>query len=92
MTYILMTNGRNNMNLFLVNRAKIKSRWWSYDWADAIQFQSKEAAQIQAKKLRYKQPTVITTNEAIKLTKENEENYDYEEQEHPFSSDALGQY
>jgi len=79
------------MHLFLVDRTKIKDRRWSYDWSDAIQFHKRSAADIQAQKLRYKSPTVITTDEAVKLSKENDRNYDYESQEHPFSSEALGQ-
>jgi len=92
MTYVVMTNGKKGMFLFLVDRTKIKDRWWSYDWADAMQFHKQDAAKTQARKLRYKEPEVITINEAIKLTKRNDANYDYEVQEHLFSSDALGQY
>ena len=91
MTYVVMTHGRKGMFLFLVDRTKTKKQWWSYEWNDAMQFHKESAAQIQASKLRYKEPTVITINEAIRLSKENDKNYDYEAMEHPFSSDALGQ-
>ena len=91
MTYVVMTHGRKGMFLFLVDRTKTKKAWWSYDWTDAIQFQKQTAAQIQANKLRFKEPTVITVNEAMRLSKENDRNFDYEGQEHPFSSEALGQ-
>lgn len=92
MAYIVMTNGRKGMFLFLVDRTKIKNRWWSYDWIDAMQFQKESAAKIQAKKLKYKSPEVISTRTAIKLSKENDRNFDYGSLEHPFSQDALEQY
>lgn len=86
-----MTHGRKGMFLFLVDRNKHKNKWWSYDWSDAIQFTSLDAANIQSSKYKYKSPSVITITEAIRLSKENDKNYDYEAFEHPFSSDALGQ-
>lgn len=92
MSYVVMTHGRKGMFLFLVDRTKTKKRWWSYDWSDAMQFHKQSAAEIQSKKLRFKEPTVISINEAIRLSKENDRNYDYGAMEHPFSSDALGQY
>ncbi len=91
MTYIVMTNGRKGMYLFLVDRKKINNRWWSTDWSDAMQFQKESAAGIQAAKLKYKSPKVIRIDTAIELSKENDKNFDYESLAHPFSSDALGQ-
>ena len=91
MTYIIMTKGRNNMYLFLVDRKKIKTRWWSYDWADAIQFKKESAAIIQKNKLKYKSPEVIKITTAIQLSKENDRNINYNLYEHPFSSEDLGQ-
>lgn len=91
MTYVVMTHGRKGMFLFLVDRTKTKKRWWSYDWSDAMQFHKHSAAKIQSKKLRFKEPTVISINEAIRLSKENDRNYDYDAMGHPFSSEALGQ-
>ena len=91
MTYIVMTHGRNNMFLFLVDRSQIKGKWWSYNCNDAMRFHKKSAAEIQANKLRFKTPEVITYQEAKELSNRNEANYDYEAQEHPFSSEALGQ-
>jgi len=92
MTYIVMTKGRKGMYLFLVDRRKIKNRWWSTDWSESIQFQKESAAKIQAAKLKYKSPKVISIDNAIELSKENDKNVDYESSIHPFSSDALGQY
>ena len=91
MTYIVMTTGKKGMYLFLVDRKKIKNRWWSIDWSDAMQFQKESAAIIQSKKLKHRSPEVISIKTAIKLSKENDINFDYESLEHPFSSDALGQ-
>jgi len=91
MNYVVMTHGRKGMFLFLVDRSKTKNQWWSYDWTDAMQFHKESAAKIQAGKLRFKEPKVITIDRAIELSKENDRNYDYEVLEHPFSSEALGQ-
>ena len=91
MTYTVMTRGRKGMFLFLVDRSRIKNRWWSYDWSDAMRFTKESAAKTQASKLRYKHPEVITTSKAIELSRMNERNFDYDSLEHPFSSEALGQ-
>jgi hypothetical protein len=91
MGYIVMTEGRKNMFLFLVDRRKIKTRWWSYDFSDAFVFNLKSAAKNQAKKLIYKNPQVITVEEAKELSNKNDYNFDYDALEHPFSSEALGQ-
>jgi hypothetical protein len=91
MSYIIKTEGRKSMTLFLVDRSRIKSRWWSYDWKDAMKFNKLSAAKIQASKLMYKNPTVISLSTAIILSEENDRNYDYDVLEHPFSSEALGQ-
>lgn len=72
--YIVTTKGRENMHLFLVDRTKIKDRWWSYKWDDAIIFQKLKAAQTQIKKLRYRSPEVITLNQAKLLTRKNDIN------------------
>lgn len=90
-TFVIITQGRKNMTLFLVNRAKIKDRWWSYDCFDAIKFFNLESAKTQAKKLRFKNPEVISFNTAKVLSSRNEQLYDYDALEHPFSSEALGQ-
>lgn len=79
------------MFLFLVDRTKTKFKWWTYDWSEAMQFHKESAAMIQSNKLRYKNPTVITIDEAIRMSKLNDVNFDYKSQEHPFSSEALGQ-
>lgn len=92
MTYVVMTQGRKGMFLFLVDRKKIKNKWWSYDWVEAIQFYKKSAAKIQVSKLKYKSPEVITIDEAIKFSEENENNLNYDLLEHPFSSEGLGQW
>ena len=80
-----------NQSLFLVDRSKIKNRWWTSDWTEAMQFYKESAAKIQASKLQKNNPRVITINQAILLTRENERNFDYDSLEHPYSSEALGQ-
>lgn len=53
---------------------------------DAMWFSSFEAAINQSKKLRFNDPEVITLREAKILSNDR-----FEYDEHPFSSDALGQ-
>ena len=91
MGYIVITEGRKNMTLFLVNRNIIKNKWWSTYWTDSFIFKKQSAAQIQANKLRFKSPRVITVEKAMLLSAENDRNWNYELEEHPFSSEALGQ-
>ena len=91
MGYVVLTKGRNNMFLFLIDRTKTKKCWWSYDLHDVMIFHKHSAAQIQASKLKFKSPEVITIEEAKRLSAQNDRNYPYEYYEHPFSSEALGQ-
>ena len=90
MTYLVITEGRNKLTLFLVDRKKTKKQWWTYDLALAMQFYKESAAKIQANKLMYKNPQVVNFDEAKNMESEN--NYIVAIlEEHPFSSEALGQ-
>jgi len=71
MTYYVITQGRDNVTLFLVDRKKTKKHWWTYDLALAMEFYKESAAMIQANKLIYKDPRVINSNEARELENEN---------------------
>lgn len=87
MNYVIMTNGKNGKILFLVDRSKIKKRWWSYDWSEAIQFHKLSAAEIQKSKLSFNDPEIITVEQAIKFSADNELYHEYDD--HPFSSEAF---
>ena len=87
MSYYVVTQGKNNMTLFLVDRKKNKKAWWTYNLFDAMEFIKERAADYSTNRLFYNNPRVINSAEAQKLENENDLNYS----EHPFSSDALGQ-
>lgn len=88
--YVVITHGRNNKILFLVNRKFIKNRWWSYNVDDAFVFRKKEAAETQKNKLTYKKPEVIPLEEAERIS--NDQMMDVFDDDHPFSSEGLGQW
>lgn len=90
--FVIQCDGEDNMNLFLVDRNKNRSKWWTCDLDDAMIFRKQSAANIQAGKLRFKNPKVIPYAEARKMERSNAVNYSYESQEHPFSSEGLGQW
>ena len=54
-----MINGKNGINLFLVDRSETKSRWWTADLTNVMIFRRLESAQTQANKLRFKNPQVV---------------------------------
>lgn len=90
MNYYVITQGRNNLTLFLVDRSRTKKHWWTTSLVDAMAFKKESAAEYSAKRLRYKNPCVVSYKEAIIIERENDfTNVMLEE--HPFSSDALGQ-
>ncbi len=88
----------SNDLLFYVDRAKTKRFWWSYDLKYAMIFTSKDAANSIKSKLNFGQFEVITLEDAKSLRLQKNENHKlmiaskelYED--HPFSSDALGQW
>ena len=90
MTYYVITEGRNQLTLFLVDRTKTKKQWWTCDLALAMQFYKESAAKIQANKLRFKNPQVVNSNDAKRIENKNT-HFAAIAEEHPFSSEALGQ-
>jgi hypothetical protein len=86
-----MIEGKNGIFLFLVDRNKVKEKWWTTNLNQAIQFQKHTAAEIQAKKLNFGNPEVVNYDTALKLVMENERNYDYNKEEHIFSNEAFKQ-
>jgi hypothetical protein len=88
--YYVTTKGRGNVTLFLVDRRIFKDRWWVTDRDSAMAFKKYSAAQAQANKLRYKDPQVMGEHEAKEVSIENLQREILNE-EHPFSSEALGQ-
>ena len=90
MSYYVTTQGRDNVTLFLVDRNKTKKHWWTMSLTNAMVFNNESAAEYSAKRLRYKNPCVVDFKEAKRLEGENDFTCAILE-EHPFSSDALGQ-
>ena len=90
MRYYVTTQGRNNTTLFLIDRSFNKNKWWTTSLLDAMAFKKESAAKYSARNLVYKNPEVLNYNEAKIL--ENRNDYNSSMTEHPFSSDALGQY
>lgn len=90
MSYVITCEGKGTYNLFLIDRSKNNTKWWTISLNEAFKYEKKEAAERQASKYLYKNPTVVSLEEAIKLEEHNE---DLESQlDHPFSSDGLGQW
>jgi hypothetical protein len=99
MKYLVCTQGRKGLILFLVDRTKCKRKWWVTNLPLAMIFEKESAAIIQKNKLVYKKPTVVSYEKALKIAKQNaiieeelEANYNPDDHLHPFSSDALGQW
>ena len=90
MKYYVITQGRNNTTLFLIDRSFNKNKWWTTSLSDAMAFKKESAAYYSAKKLIYKSPEVVNYNEAKIL--ENTNDFNICNEEHPFSSEGLGQY
>lgn len=89
--------------LFYVDRNKTKRFWWSYNPKYALLFTSKEQAEKKVESLNYGKFEVITESEMHRLRdrkdqshndkiRDFERNYDYHNDDHPFSSEALGQW
>lgn len=90
MKYYIVTKGRrDNQMLFLVDRNKTKSKWWTTILSQAIGFDKKSAAKVQLSKLVYNDPQIVDSRNTKSIERENEMN-DYNE--HPFSSEGLGQW
>ena len=90
MKYYVVSDGKNGVNLFLIDRNKSKSAWWTPDLYNAIAFNKSSAAEYSAKRLIYRNARVISELEAKELEKDNMHIL-AELDDHPFSSEALGQ-
>lgn len=88
MSYFITKEGRGGINLFLVDRCRIRNKWWSSNKAEAIIFEEEKEAEERASKLRYGNITVVGQLEAAIMDNEN----DAAENEHIFSSEGLGQW
>lgn len=84
--YVIKTTGSRGQPVYMVDRRKNKNQWWTSHLESAKVFESLEAALNQVSKLKYNDPEVITMKEAKELSRDS-----FEYDEHPFSSDALGQ-
>lgn len=87
----------NTFSLFLADRSKTIQRWWTYKASEAFIYHSKEACEKKAKSLKFDSHryNVITEEEMRRLSDINALTKPYRQEfygEHPFSSDALGQY
>lgn len=54
----------------LVDRTKIKKRWWTLERTELMVFQKESAAQFQVSKLKYGNPKVVSYKEAVKAIAE----------------------
>lgn len=84
--------------LFYVDRNKTKKYWWSYDLKYAMIFTSKLEAEKVMNRLKYGKFEVITLKEAKEKRAYKDEIHEKKVMkammydDHPFSSDALGQW
>ena len=65
MTFLILK--KSNCPLYLADRNKTKSFWWTYKLSFAFEFISREEAQKKADSLKYGSFSVITKNEAISI-------------------------
>lgn len=97
--YVVVKNITGNKSLFLVDRNKDKTRWWSVSAKNAIIYTSKDAAEAKAASLKFGSFSVVDKELAMRFENLNYSRFQYGERrfnpdnyEHPFSSDALGQW
>lgn len=88
--YLIKTDGKKGLTLFLVDRKKTKKYWWDTSTDNAMIFRKLYAAKIQANKLKYNNPEVITIHDAAEIEMNNMDKVALEDV-HPFSSEGLGQ-
>lgn len=97
--YVVVKNISGNKSLFLVDRNKDKTRWWSAMLKNAMIYTSKDAAEAKAASLKFGSFSVVDKELAIRFENLNcreiqdrEREFNPDNYEHPFSSDALGQW
>ena len=86
--YLIASEGRNNITLFLIDRKQDKSKWWTSSLHNAMIFMNESVARKQCSKLRYNNPDVITLSEAERCEQENH-HYEAINDVHPFSEEAF---
>jgi hypothetical protein len=80
-------------DLFLIDRNKCRTSWWTDTLSSAIGFFNKEKAELQCKKLRYNEPRVVTTEEAQELIRLGKVyGWASECDDHVYCSEGLGQW
>lgn len=85
---------QSDVLLFYVDRHLTKKFWWSYDLDYAMYFTSKDEAQKIVDGLKYGKFSIITEDKAREMRKEVDREHERnhpEYDDHPFSSEALGQ-
>lgn len=97
--YIVVKHIAGNRSLFLVDRNKDKTRWWSSGTENALVYTSKDAAEAKAASFKFGRVTAVDNELAIRFENLNRSKikceynrFNPDNYEHPFSSDALGQW
>lgn len=59
--YVIVQDSRKNkgMNLALVDRSKIRTRWWTSGLSDVKIYTDKREAQLQCEKYKFNNPRVV---------------------------------
>lgn len=75
MSYVIICDKRDfpETKLFMVDRSKIKSTYWSDEMANVMQFHNLKVATDICAKLQYNNPKVITLGEAYEIANRNHE-------------------
>jgi hypothetical protein len=72
--YVIITNSykQKDVTLFLIDRSKTKSSWWSTELDNNVLYMRNiKAARRICNKLKHNSPRVITVKEARKLAEKN---------------------
>jgi hypothetical protein len=71
MLYFITTTSKDNQTLFLVDRTKVKAKWWSLLKDEAIRYFRKGEADICAGRIKNKIVVVVDHERAKELEAEN---------------------
>ena len=92
---------KSDVLLFLVDRSKTQKFWWSYNPRYAFIFRDKQAAIDKAKSFRFGDFEVLSVQQMHDMRRREDDmhkasqrarGFDPDDYEHPFSSEALGQW
>ena len=72
--FYVIKKGKNDLTLFLIDRTKSKSKWWTTDLIDAMCFKKESAARYSAARLKYGEIDVVSLEDARKIEDENDYN------------------